>query len=343
MSPASFPVDQYQLLDFGEGRKLERFGSYLLDRPSPAAAAVRKARPSLWGEATAGYWREKGTQGFWQPAGTLPGQWTVSRRGLKFQLQASPFGHLGLFPEQAPCWDWIAERVQAAGRPLVVLNLFAYTGGSTLAAAQAGASVVHVDAARNLVTRARENARASRLEDAPIRWMCDDVLRFVQREVRRGNQYDGIIVDPPAYGHGPKGESWKLDKHLPRLLEICGCLMQRHPQFLLLTCHSAQYGAKRSSPDRRGSGPPRSANDRRRSDFNIGSTNVRPDNATGRRLAEHRVTEAGLASASKALRQLMADVVPAIELPDVELGPLAIGSTTGRRLSCGVFARWKQP
>ncbi|MFV2066585.1 MAG: class I SAM-dependent methyltransferase, partial [Pirellulales bacterium] len=256
---------------------------------------------------------------------------------------ASPFGHLGLFPEQAVCWDWIAERVRVAGRPLMVLNLFAYTGGSTLATAQAGGSVVHVDAARNMVTRARENARASQLEDAPIRWICDDVLRFVRREVRRGNQYDGIIVDPPAYGHGPKGEPWKLDKHLPDLLEICGCLMQRHPQFLLLTCHATQYGAKRSSPDRRGGAPPRSANDRPRSGSITGWTNVRPDKATGRRLAENRVTEAGLANASKALRQRMADAVPSIELPDVELGPLTIESTTGRRLSCGVFARWKQP
>jgi len=343
MSRCNFPADQYELLDFGEGRKLERFGDYLLDRPSRSAATADKARRSLWAKATAHYGREPGTPGRWQPADCLPDRWTVSRGALRFELKASPYGHVGLFPEQAPCWDWIAGCVQTAHRPLVVLNLFAYTGGSTLAAAQAGAAVVHVDAARNSVSRARENARASQLADAPIRWICDDALRFVRREVRRGNHYDGIIIDPPTYGHGPRGERWKLEKDLPALLETCGRLMQFHAKFLLLTCHTAGYGTTRAAPRGGGSHLPRPPGDRLSPGPATESTDARHRDANRRRTAAPRSTDAGLGPASQSLRQCLADAVPSIALPDVELGPLTIDSTTGRRLACGVFVRWKQP
>ena len=156
---------------------------------------------------------------------------------LKFALRCTPFGHVGLFPEQAANWDWIADCVRCAGRPLEVLNLFAYTGGATLAAAAAGASVVHVDAARNIIAWARRNAELSGLEKSPIRWIVDDALTFVRREVRRGRRYDAVILDPPTYGHGPRGQSWKIDSDLRELLAECRKLFVE-PEFALFTCHT---------------------------------------------------------------------------------------------------------
>jgi len=237
-----FDADQYQLLDFGDGRKLERFGAYVLDRPCPAAAAQVKSQPALWRGASARYDRTGPERGVWSPRAGLPDRWCLRHGSLTFELTPTTFGHLGVFTEQAENWDWIARQVRRAGRPLRVLNLFAYTGGSTLAAAAAGAEVVHVDSAKNIVAWARRNAQASGLEHAPIRWIVEDAQRFAARELRRGTPYDAVILDPPSYGHGPQGESWKVATDLAPLLDACARLTQQQRAFMLLTCHSPGFG-----------------------------------------------------------------------------------------------------
>jgi 23S rRNA (cytosine1962-C5)-methyltransferase len=239
-----FDPAQYQLLDFGDGRKLEQFGELVLDRPSPAAEGVAPARSQLWRRAAARYERGGGDRGEWRGVDELPVDWVVAHGPVRFELKLTEFGHVGLFPEQAENWDWIAEQVygaaqvRGAARPVKVLNLFAYTGGSTLAAAAAGAEVVHVDAAENTVAWARRNAQHSGLAGAPIRWIAEDAVKFVRRELKRGNRYDAVILDPPSYGHGPRGEVWRLAEDLPALLSDCAELTSRTRQFMLLTCHS---------------------------------------------------------------------------------------------------------
>jgi 23S rRNA (cytosine1962-C5)-methyltransferase len=173
----------------------------------------------------------------------LPETWTICHDELQFQLKPTPFGNVGVYPEQAENWDWIRSQVKRSERRLKVLNLFAYTGGATLAAAAAGAEVVHVDAAANVVAWARRNAEASGLEDAPIRWIVEDAVKFCRREVRRGNRYDAVILDPPSYGHGPKGEVWKTERHLMSLLSLCGKLTVKRRVFVLVTCHTPSLGA----------------------------------------------------------------------------------------------------
>ena len=250
-----FSPDQYQLLDFGQGRKLERFGPLVLDRPSPAAADAAQRKPHLWGRADSRYRRHGSSlQGVWEPAEGWPPQWSVRWRSLTFELKATPFGHLGVFPEQAENWDWLARLIDTGRRqtgranpggaddePVRVLNLFAYTGGSTLAAAAAGAHVAHVDAARNVVTWARTNAARSDLAEAPIRWLAEDAARFAARERKRGRRYEIIVLDPPSYGHGPKGQPWQLEQHLPALLADCAALLAEQPLGVLLTCHSPGF------------------------------------------------------------------------------------------------------
>jgi len=240
-----FLPDQYQLIDFGQGRRLEQFGPLRLDRPCPAVQCEPKQNPAAWPEADARFERTGENTGQWSANQELPERWTVRHGPLAFELKRTEFGHLGLFPEQAANWDWIARQVQAAGRRVVVLNLFAYTGGSTLAAAAAGAEVVHVDAARNVVAWARRNAELSGLADGPIRWIVDDAMKFARREQKRAAQYDAVILDPPSYGHGARGEVWRLSKHLPRLLEICCQLTAGRRQFILLTCHTPEFGPRR--------------------------------------------------------------------------------------------------
>jgi len=248
--------DSYVLLDFGAGRKLEQFGEVVLDRPCPAAEGVAKRHLDLWSNSAARYDRTHGEQGAWTPSNVLPKQWMVSfsiaaddekpECPLTFQLQLSPFGHVGVFPEQRENWRWIVRQVrrgrQRLGRPPRVLNLFAYTGGGTLAAAAAGAEVVHIDAARNMVDRARENAAISGLANHPIRWIVEDALKYCRREVKRGNHYDAVILDPPSYGHGPKGEAWKIGDHLLPLLNLCGELTADNLAFVLATCHTPGIG-----------------------------------------------------------------------------------------------------
>lgn len=236
-----FDVEQYRLLDFGGGRKLERFGTYVLDRYSPPAEDARKADATAWKAAHARFERTREDEGRWLPTDALPSMWTIKHGEIVFELQPTPFGHVGVFPEQAANWDWIAKQVARASRPLRVLNLFAYTGGSTLAAAAAGAEVVHVDAAKNTVAWARRNAELSGLNDKPIRWIAEDARKFAERELRRGNRYDAVILDPPSYGHGTKGETWKITRDLHALLTTCAKLTEGSRAFMLLTCHSPGF------------------------------------------------------------------------------------------------------
>ncbi len=235
-------MSDYQLLDAGGGRKLERFGPYVLDRPSPPAEEFAPAAPQLWSEADARYERTSGETGQWTLRGNLPETWTVAFGPIVMEVRLTPFGHVGLFPEQAANWEWLAEHLTASEGPRrKVLNLFAYTGGSTLAAAAAGAEVTHIDAAKNVVAWARRNAELSGLQATPIRWIAEDARKFVARELRRGNRYDAIILDPPSYGHGPQGEAWRIDEHLPPLLADCARLTQGQRALALLTCHTPGY------------------------------------------------------------------------------------------------------
>ena len=237
-----FDPDQYCLLDFGRGRKLERFGSVVLDRPAPAAASAVPSSPDLWRQADAVFQKHNDGAGRWDRRGDGADSWTVAHGALRFELHLGASGNVGLFVEQAGNWDWIANRVRRAVRALRVLNLFGYTGGSSLAAASAGAAVTHVDAARPSIQRARRNAGLSGLADAPIRWIEDDARKFVDRELRRGNSYDAVILDPPSYGHGPKGHRWKIQRDLQPLLDGCAQLTGSRPEFVLLTCHTPGFG-----------------------------------------------------------------------------------------------------
>ncbi len=254
----------YQLLDFGAGRKLERFGPWVLDRPSPAAQGQFPASYDAWHGATARFERHgraEGRPGDWSCGLTGVEPWLLDVGRYQMELKLTEFGHIGIFPEQMDNWRWIDRAVRGAGQPLQVLNLFAYTGGSTLAAAAAGAAVVHVDAAAGVVAWARRNAELSGLGGAPIRWIVEDATKFVRRELKRGRRYDAVILDPPSYGHGPKGEPWKLTEQLGELLALCHQLMADSPQFWLLSCHSgtlaraaalADYVKKAGASDMRG-------------------------------------------------------------------------------------------
>jgi 23S rRNA (cytosine1962-C5)-methyltransferase len=242
----SSPPDDYRLLDFGHGRKLEQIGPYVLDRPSPAAEhASPRENDSTWRQADGRFERHGGERGTWRWTSDVPESWTISFAGLRLEIKPTPFGHVGFFPEQFANWTWIAEQIGRHAGPLKVLNLFAHTGGSTLAAAAAGAEVVHVDSARNTVGWARRNAALSGLADAPIRWIVEDAVRFVRREVKRGNRYHAAILDPPTFGHGAKRDTWKLQNDLPELLQLCGELTADRRAFVLLTCHTPGYESER--------------------------------------------------------------------------------------------------
>ncbi len=241
----------YELLDFGDGRKLERFSGVVINRPCPAAEEVAKALPDLWTSQTARFRGPRTGDGSWSPAPRtwVPAEWHFKQDGsasFLLKLEPLPSGQVGVFPEQRENWNWIARQTEKArtnlDRAPRVLNLFAYTGGSTLAAAAAGAEVVHIDAVQSIVDRARQNAELSSLADRPIRWIAEDAMKFCQREIKRGNQYDAVILDPPTYGHGPKGEPWKISEHLLPLLALCGKLTAEHRAFVLLTCHSPGIG-----------------------------------------------------------------------------------------------------
>lgn len=228
---------EYEVIDCSGGEKLERWGKYTLCRPDPQVIWDTPKEDRRWKKLNAHYHRSKRGGGEWEFF-SLPEQWDLHYRELTFHLKPFSFKHTGLFPEQAVNWDWFSEKIKRAGRPVKVLNLFAYTGGATLAAAAAGAAVTHVDASKGMVTWAKENAVASGLGDAPIRWLVDDCVKFVEREIRRGNHYDGIIMDPPSYGRGPKGEIWKIEEKIYPLVCLCEKLLSREPLFFLINSYT---------------------------------------------------------------------------------------------------------
>ena len=226
----------YEVLDTSNGEKLERWGNYLLVRPDPQVVWNTPHTNPGWKKKNGHYHRSSKGGGEWEFF-SLPQQWSIHYGKLTFQLK--PF----LFPEQAANWDWFSNLTQNANRPIKVLNLFAYTGGATLAAAAAGASVTHVDASKGMVAWAKENAASSGLSDAPIRWIVDDCQKFVEREIRRGNHYDAIIMDPPSYGRGPKGEIWKIEDAIHPLVSLCSQLLSDKPLFFLINSYTTGFAA----------------------------------------------------------------------------------------------------
>lgn len=227
----------YEVIDTSNGEKLERWGKYILLRPDPQVLWNTPKKNPAWEKLNAHYHRSKKGGGEWEFF-DLPEQWSIHYRDLTFHLKPFSFKHTGLFPEQAANWDWFSELIRNANRPIKVLNLFAYTGGATCAAAKAGASVTHVDASKGMVTWAKENAQASGLSDAPIRWIVDDCVKFVEREIRRGNHYDAIIMDPPSYGRGPKGEIWKIEEKIHPFIALCQQLLSDKPLFFLVNSYT---------------------------------------------------------------------------------------------------------
>ena len=232
--------NEYEAIDTSGGEKLERWGDYILVRPDPQVIWNTPKTLPAWKSPNAHYHRSKKGGGEWEFF-RLPEQWDIHYKELTFHLKPFSFKHTGLFPEQAANWEWFGKLIRQAGRPIKVLNLFAYTGGATLAAAKAGASVTHVDASKGMVTWARENAAASGLKEAPIRWIVDDCQKFVEREIRRGNHYDGIIMDPPSYGRGPKGEIWKIEDAIHPLVQLCSRLLSDQPLFFLINSYTTGF------------------------------------------------------------------------------------------------------
>lgn len=227
----------YEVLDTSNGEKLERWGDYFLVRPDPQVLWDTPKKLRQWKKPNGHYHRSSKGGGQWEFF-DLPKIWDIQYKDLKFHLQPFSFKHTGLFPEQAVNWDWFSDKIRKAKRPVKVLNLFAYTGGATLAAAAAGASVTHVDASKGMVNWAKENAQLSGLREKPIRWLVDDCVKFVEREIRRGNHYDAIIMDPPSYGRGPKGEIWKIEDAIHPLVKLCTKILSDDPLFFLINSYT---------------------------------------------------------------------------------------------------------
>ena len=232
----------YTILDTSSGEKLELWGKYSLIRPDPQVIWKSDKRHRLWRDADASYRRSSKGGGNWSE-NKLPESWTISYGDLRFLIKPMGFKHTGLFPEQATNWDFCRGLIEGAGRPIKVLNLFAYTGGATVACAKSGASVCHVDASRGMVNQAKENARLSGLADAPIRYIVDDCKKFIEREIRRGNKYDGIIMDPPSYGRGPTGEVWKIEENIDEFVELVSNVLSDDPLFFLLNSYTTGLSA----------------------------------------------------------------------------------------------------
>lgn len=228
----------YELIDCSDGERLERWGDIILIRPDPQIIWKTERKNPLWKQAHARYSRSSTGGGAWQNYKKVPSQWQISYRDLTFNIKPMGFKHTGVFPEQAVNWDFAAEKIKNANRSIKILNMFAYTGAATLACLNAGATVCHVDASKGMVQCAKENAALSGLSDKPVRWLVDDCVKFVQREQRRGNKYDGIIMDPPSYGRGPGGEVWKLEEQLFSLVQLCVPILSDNPLFFILNSYT---------------------------------------------------------------------------------------------------------
>lgn len=228
----------YEVIDAGSGEKLERWGDIFLIRPDPQIIWSGEKKDPRWGTAHARYHRSKTGGGHWEFLKPIPESWEIHWRELTFRLKPMGFKHTGVFPEQAANWEFLMRKIKGAGRPVKVLNLFGYTGAATLACLAAGASVTHVDASKGIVQWARENAQASNLAEKPVRWLVDDCLKFVQRERRRGNTYDGVIMDPPSYGRGPGGEVWRLEEQLDGLIAQCVPILSESPLFFMISSYA---------------------------------------------------------------------------------------------------------
>jgi len=232
----------YTIIDTSSGEKLEMWGKYSLIRPDPQVIWKSEKKHPLWTRADASYKRSRSGGGAWNE-NRLPESWNIRYKDLTFLIKPTGFKHTGLFPEQAVNWDWFRTLIERAGRPIKVLNLFAYTGGATVAAAKSGASVCHVDASKGMVQCAKENARLSGLAEAPIRYIVDDCKKFIEREIRRGNKYDGIIMDPPSYGRGPTGEVWKIEESIDDFVSLVSKVLSDKPLFFLLNSYTTGLSA----------------------------------------------------------------------------------------------------
>jgi len=267
---ATKPSKDYELIDSGNGEKLERFGEYVLRRPDPQALWNKNLDEKEWKKANASFIRPSpgragdGNNAKWHVKDDMPDEWIISMGDLKFFIKPTAFKHTGLFPEHEPNWQWIQEKIKKSRenplrltrtnhseeipgtsltRPIKVLNLFGYTGGATLAALKAGAEVTHIDGSKSAITWARQNAEISKLEDKKVHWIEEDARKFVQREIKRGNKYDAIIMDPPAFGHGANNEVWKIEEDFTKLLEACGQILSDNPLFIIVNGYSAGYSA----------------------------------------------------------------------------------------------------
>jgi 23S rRNA (cytosine1962-C5)-methyltransferase len=239
---------EYALLDSGDGEKLEQFGNILVSRPDPQALWSKKLSAEVWQNADAIFSRadeksEKVDKAGWKLKNEIPERWQIAMADLKLWVKPTSFKHVGLFPEQMPNWNWIREVIKTRPEKVSVLNLFGYTGGATLAAASAGAEVTHVDGSKVAINWAKDNAEASGLTEKPIRWILDDARAYVRREIKRGKKYDGIIMDPPAFGHGPKGELWKIEDDFLELLKMCREILTEKPLFFLINGYASGYSS----------------------------------------------------------------------------------------------------
>lgn len=235
---------EYEILDMANGEKLERWGEYKLIRPDPQIIWKEKSFPEKWNKVNARYNRSKTGGGNWDFKTKLPAAWKVKYKNLTFNIKPMGFKHTGLFPEQAVNWDWMIDKIENAKRPIKVLNLFAYTGGATVACLSAGASVCHVDSSKGMVSWAKENVVSSGLEKAQVRYIVDDVIKFVQREIRRGNKYDAIIMDPPSYGRGTSGEVWQFENNISDLVKLCTQVLSDTPLFFLINSYTTGISAE---------------------------------------------------------------------------------------------------
>ncbi len=229
---------EYKILDMADGQKLERWGNVILERPDPQIIWKNKSFPIKWNEINAKYHRSKSGGGSWEFMKKIPSSWQIKYKELTFNIKPMGFKHTGLFPEQAVNWDWMMDKIKKEKREIKVLNLFAYTGGATVACLAAGASVCHVDSSKGMTTWAKENVESSGLKDRPVRFMVDDVVKFVNREIRRGNKYDAIIMDPPSYGRGANGEVWQFEENIYDLVELCSEVLSDNPLFFLINSYT---------------------------------------------------------------------------------------------------------